>query len=270
MFVSGQGQPLSLANLYRNGQAFLLLSGPSAKQLDLSLLTRRGCYVMGVNNSPALVRCNSMIYVDRAWKIHDAIWLDPAAMKFVPQTQLDCGIRRQTPNGPAYPAAPIVAGTLPGVVGYARNDHFRPAVWIEEASVNWGHNDVRGGTYPYCKDVLFAALKVLYVLGFRTIYLLGCDFSMRADRPYAFDVALGQHHAEWYEHANNSIYKKMAQMLADLKPHFDSAGLKIFNCNQKSGLTVFESCSYNAAIGAASGGIQQGLLDARGWYELND
>jgi hypothetical protein len=92
--------------------------------------------------------------------------------------------------------------------------------------------------------------------------LLGCDFQMQEHRPYAFAE---DKHASAIN-CNNNKYRTLSMMLALLKPHFDAAGYRVFNCNPHSGLTVFPFVPYSEAIQKASGHVPQDPLDTINWY----
>ncbi|MFN5959805.1 MAG: hypothetical protein ACK462_17910, partial [Planctomyces sp.] len=49
-------ESVSLSGFYRGRSAFLILSGPSLTQLDLSALNKRGIVTMAVNNAWAVHR----------------------------------------------------------------------------------------------------------------------------------------------------------------------------------------------------------------------
>lgn len=271
-FVDRQMRPVHLRDLYAGSAVFILLGGPSAAKLDLSLLRRRGAIVFGVNNSPVMLRPQLWTFVDKPLKFHDAIWRDPAVMKFVPHRLFGRPIRekadgafrtihRESEGG----VSPVRCQDMPGVVGYARNADFRVDRWLSEATINWGNSlkSSQANRNHRSLNTMFAVLKISYWLGFRVAYLLGCDFRMEAESPYAFAQGGDAGKAS----ANNVGYAVMSEMFAQLKPRFDEAGFRVFNCNPASGLTVFPHVSYSEAIKSATGHVPQEPLDAAGWYD---
>lgn len=268
-------RPVFLNAFGQNAAAFVVLGGPSLSEIDLSLLSRRGTWSIGVNNAPTLVRTNAWTSVDPPSKFHSAIWLDPAITKFVHRRFLQRQLRTQLPDGEfaplmdaTNPKRPILVAEMPGVVAIDRNADFEPSRWLSEPSINWGHSKrsmLRGrGRYPHVLNSMLCVLKITYALGFKIVYLLGADFSMDVAKPYAFDQAKSQGACQ----SNNSAYPKLGQMLGLLQPHFLAAGFRVFNCNPASNLTVFPFVSYTDAIAAATSHIPQGVLSAAGWYNI--
>lgn len=268
-FYRMSGEPLPLANIQRDGSCFIVLSGPSLAELDLSLLRRRGVFTLAVNNAATVVRPNAWTLVDPPGKFHEAIWRDPFVMKFVPRRWHSKPLRTRTEGGTFALMKRgnelLKVSDMPNVVGIERNAYFDPEAWLSEPSINWGNSGkyVKRNGQPKCLSVLFCALKLAYALGFRVVYLLGCDFNMSEERPYAF----GEVKDAGAVRSNNHSYAVMEGMLAQLRPHFDSAGYHVFNCNPRSALTVFDHVAYREAIECATAHVPQDPLDAKGWYD---
>lgn len=274
-FTDRHGSPLYLASHFAGASAFLILSGPSINELDLSLLDRRGIVTMGVNNSPAIKRCDIFTYVDRANKFLDSTWLDPGVLKIVPLQHLGKPLRQKLPNGtfcqmlkqmPDGSRPLATPRDMPAVIGCRRNANFNPDIWLTENSVNWGNSrrSAHRNKLPHILNVMLASVRTAYALGFRTLYLLGCDFRMSVERPYAFE----QEKSAGGVGGNNQSYQVLNQLFGMLKPKFDAAGFKVFNCNPRSGLTTFPTTSYKSAIEAATAHVAQDPLDTAGWYDL--
>lgn len=272
-FVTVEGQPLHLEHLYRGASLFLLLTGPSLADLDLGQLRRRGIVTMGVNQSPSLFRTDLWVHVDRPRKFHDGIWRDPGVLKFVPACPLPFQRRKllaKLPDGTFAPlrlpgGTPAAVGDMPGVVGYRRNATFRPGQWLSEGTINWGNDVIAAGKngHPHCLNVMFAALKVAYVLGFRTVYLLGCDFQMVPEAPYAF----AQRKSRTACARNVRTYRNLNTMLGLLKNGFDKFRYLVYNCKEGSGLTVFPYKPFMEAVGEAAASQPPEPWDVRGWYD---
>lgn len=281
-FVRTDGQPIDLRGVYTTtgipnfrSSCFVVLAGPSLRRLDLSLLSRRGIWTIGVNNSPAVVRTNAWTIVDPPRKFVDSIWRDPGILKIVPSRFFDRTLRQKVWVGgmgspvirdmPGDDFLPAKVRHMPNVIGYLRNANYRPEEFVHESTVNWGNSDKssRRNGGPRCLNVMPAVLKIVYSLGFRDVYLLGCDFRMEAECPYAFK----QTKCEGGVRGNNNAYVILNQWFAELRPRFEAAGMRVFNCNPSSGLTVFEHVEYRRAIEAATAGIPQEPIDTDGWYE---
>lgn len=298
-FVRTDGQPIDLRGVCSTHgipnfrpACFVVLAGPSLRQLDLSLLSRRGIWTIGVNNSPAIVRTNAWTIVDPPRKFHNAIWRDPAVLKIVPARFFDRTLREKVgcgggddeatggqSDGPAAAATaqstlrdligadrhPAKVRHMPNIIGYLRNANYRPEEFVSEPTINWGNSDksARRNGRERCLNVMPAVIKIAYSLGFRDVYLLGCDFRMSDECPYAFQ----QTKCPGGVRGNNNAYSILNRWFADLRPRFEAAGLRVMNCNAASGLTVFDHVPYRKAIEAATVGIPQEPLDTNGWYE---
>jgi hypothetical protein len=271
-FRSRDGKSIHLESLYAGSPLFLVLSGPSIKLLNLESLNRRGVVTMGVNNSPAIHRPHLWTFVDPPHKFHDGIWRDPAVLKFVPTRMWRRPIRTRNEGRFEFihrridgANTLVQCGDMPGVIGYERNSYFEPRKWLAESTINWGNSmrSSRTNRNHRCLNTMFAALKIAYAVGFRIVYLLGCDFKMSAETPYAF----AQSSDEGKAASNNNGYAVMQSMFGELKPHFAAAGFSVFNCTPESGLTVFPYVSYHDAINAATASVPQDPLDTARWYD---
>jgi hypothetical protein len=269
-FRDVHGRPLYLANYCYGASCFLMLSGPSSLNNDLSLLRRRGIYTVAVNNAATVIRPNAWVFVDPAEKFHSSIWLDPAVLKFVHHRCTEHRLRQKLPTGEFLPLKLSNGQTarvqdMPGVIPMIRNADFRPSRWLTEPTINWGNSkrSTRRNGFPRDLNVMLCALKLCYVLGFRAVYLLGCDFLMNEQQPYSF--AESKHAAACG--GNNRKYNNIEAMLRLLKPHFDAAGFHVFNTNERSGLTLYPFVPYTEAIEAASGHVPQDPLDTLDWYK---
>lgn len=260
VLINRWGERVALGNAYANAHAFLVLSGPSLLENDLSKLRRRGVITMGVNNAPCVVACSMMTYVDSADKFHHNIYRDPNCMKFVPKQRLRIPTRVKNVDGSFERSSRV--REFPNVIAYRRNAFFNPKDWLWENTINWGNskNSAKSNGHPRDLNVMFAALRLLFYLGFRDVYLLGCDWNMTEDRPYSF----GQVKHRGGVRSNNSKYATVCRMLSLLKPHFDAAEYRVHNCNPTSGLELYPHIGFDEAIERASLPDQ---LDASGWYD---
>jgi len=262
-FRNYTGTAVDLSWIGQGGSCFIVLAGPSVRECDLSLLSRRGCYSIAVNNSATLFRPHFWTHTDPPYRFHDSIWRDSGVIKCVPQNHIDRYYLRHAAAG-ELAWTTLMPKDCPGVVGYERNAWFAPERWLTEESINWGNSypNSKKNRQPHAKSVLFAAIKQAWCLGFRTVYLVGADFRMEAANPYGFSETRDDGQVE----ANNRLFGKLDEMLSGLYPVFMQSGFHVFNCCKNSGLTAFPHCSYASAVNVASGSLQQGELDASGWY----
>ena len=267
--------PLDLSFIGAAGPCFIVLAGPSARLVDLSQLSRRGIYTIAVNNAGAICRPNAWTCVDPPEKFHNGIWLDPGVMKFCPSTRLASKIRRRNASGAIEPllldGRHMTPADCPNVVGYLRRPNFAAERYLSEGVVNWGvsakyhKQEAKQGRHrERILNVMFAVLKIAYSLGFRHAFLVGCDFYMDANQPYAFEQGKGDGGAS----SNNNAYRIMQGMFTELQPHFLAAGFHVYNTNPASGLTAFPFVGYDDAIRGATESVPQGeQLETSGWYQ---
>jgi len=254
---------MSLCDFYRGKSAFLMLSGPSLNQIDVTQLNRRGIVTMAVNNAWSLHRPTLWTCVDDPGRFIDTGWKDPGILKIVPVSHFDKRLRVQNPDG-SFRASAFKVRQMPGVLFYRRSDHFDHSRFLKSDTINWGqdgeHTDSLG--IKGKRSVMLAALHLLHYLGFRTVYLLGCDFKMAGDRKYAFDE---NRSAQAIRH-NNILYESLHKRFEALKPHFDQQGFKVINCSPGSELSVFERMEFSDAVEAA--GAECGkAMNTAGWYQ---
>jgi len=239
-FFTIDRSPVVLEGLYKDMSAFLICNGPSFAGLNHDLLRKPGVITFGINNGARTFRPNFWTCVDDPVRFIKSIWLDPKITKFVPKNHLDKPIfdneKWTVMNKKVY--------ECPNVLGYMRNERFNAETFLKETTLNWGnHKDFGGG-----RSVMLPALRILYLLGFRTIYLLGCDMKMSENYTYHFD----EQRSKGAVNCNMGTYDRLKhEYLPQLKSHFDKAGLKVYNCNPDSELKCFPFISYSEAIDSA-------------------
>jgi hypothetical protein len=247
-FYTRAGAVLPLEGQYRGGHAFLLANGPSVGLLDLTPLHRR--WVMTLNNGARTFRGNANCTVDEPSRFSLSMWLDPTILKFAPMSHFEKSLWDNrlvhTDQGwvQRWEESKLKLGDCPNVAGYRRNEKFHAPRWLNEETVNWGNHGKWGGG----RSVLLASLRILHLLGFRHVYLLGVDFDMSATKRYHFEEGRSPHAVK----GNMSTYAKLQQWFTELQPQFKKAGFQVFNCNLESKLTAFPFLPFDEAL-AASG-----------------
>ncbi len=157
----------------------------------------------------------------------------------------------------------VNVGDCPNVFGYQRNEKFHAPRYLKEETINWGNHKRYGGG----RSVMLASLRILYLLGFRKVYLVGVDFEMTDEKRYHFDEG----RTEASIKGNMSTYSKMVQWFTELKPLFDKEGFIVKNCNPNSGLRAFPFTTVEEAVGEAT--FHLGDVDqerTRGMYSKYD
>jgi len=236
------GRTVQIQGLYRGRSAFLICGGPSFKKLDHNLLRQPGILTMGVNNSVRTFRPNIATHVDQSDHFIRSIYLDPLIMKFSPRGLLGQRLFdsdkwewtdqriQDSPNLLAYDRDLGPKGSATPVTNFLTS----PAIW-------WGTDGEAG------RSVMFAAVRILYELGIRRIFLLGVDFTMSADYGYHFDHKPSDSSVR----GNNASYPVINRRFTDLRPYLERQGLQVFNCNPESKLKAFPFLKYENAIALA-------------------
>lgn len=252
MLFSRDGHNIWMSDIYKGCSAFLILGGPSFGNLmkdrnkikvnDKQEFLKKDCLkypgilTMSVNNTPKTFRTNLWTCVDDPTHFIKSIWLDPKIQKFVPLDHAEKVIF----DNENWIMTDIKTGDCPNVIFYRRNEYFQPQQFLTENTFNWGnHKDYGGG-----RSVMLVAVRMLYYLGVRKIYLLGCDFSMSDNSKYHFD----QDRTKSSQKGNNETYIKLIDRFSQLEPIFKEYKLEIFNCNPNSGLKVFPFIDFKEAF----------------------
>lgn len=266
VLYTGKGLSVSMENHYKGTHAFLVLSGPSSNELNLrgTLEGKRGAAVMCVNNSWSLIRPNMWTAVDDPNTFLDIGWKDPGITKFVPYGLEMKRLGLKMPDGTFRWSGRSVSH-MPNVWFYKRNDRFNPDTYLHEDTVNWGcHQNVVdklgcGGS----RSVMLAALRLMYYLGFREVYLVGADFYMDQQKGYAFPQTRERGSIK----GNNNTYRDLEIRFKHMQPMFKEAGFNVYNCNPKSHLTAFPHLPYGEALARTVGKFEASGLDTFGWYD---
>jgi hypothetical protein len=212
-----------------------------------------GIMTFGINNGPKTFRPNFWTCVDDPVRFLKSIWLDPKITKFVPQSHFEKPIF----DNEKWEVMRNVVGDCPNVIGYRRNERFSAAQWLYEDKLNWGNHKDHGGG----RSVMLPALRILHLLGFRKVYLLGCDFKMSTTSTYHFD----EQRSPGAVSCNASTYDRLkSEYLPSLKPFFDAEGFLVYNCNPESELKVFPFISFEDAVKDATKNIGNTLTE-RSW-----
>jgi hypothetical protein len=236
MFFTQDHHPLQICDTYRGRSAFLICGGPSFGKLDHAKLRQPGVLTMGLNNSVKTFRPNMHCSVDSPDHWVRSVWLDPTIQKFVPIDHA----KKQVFNSDKWEFMNLRVGDCPNVVYYKRNEKFNAKQFLYEDCFNWGCHSKHGGG----RSVMLVAVRVMFLLGIRRLYLLGADFNMSKESKYHFD----QDRHKGSIKGNNSTYEKLNRWFAELRPLFEANGYDVFNCNPESKLLAFKSISFDDAV----------------------
>ena len=233
------------------GSVFLLCGGPSLAKMNLELLRQPGIVTMGVNNSPAVFRPNWWVHVDAADRFLRSIWEDENIRKFTP-----IGLKNgRIFDSDSWSYTEQKVTDCPNVSYYRRHEGFAAGEFLRGNSVCWGGKEG--------KSVMLAAIRILYELGFRKIYLLGADFRMAEDYGYAW----AQGRAAAAVANNNRLYGALNDWFTQLRPLFEQEGLQVKNCTPESGLKAFDAMTLEEAVAEARLKIDVAKERTEGLYD---
>lgn len=250
-FFTREGASMPLVGIFRGRSAFLIASGPSFNNIDKNKLLLPGIWTITTNNAIASFRGNASIIVDDPARFTMSLWVDPTVMKFVPMSLLEKPIwdnrYLEENGGQQWAPAGMVLGDCPNIIGYRRNEKFVAERFLYEDTINWGCHKKWGGG----RSVLLATMRILFLLGFRKVYLLGVDFEMSQTKKYSFD----EERTPSAIRGNMSTYEKMIGWFKELQPYFLAENFIVKNCNPESRLTAFPFIPFEEAIKEATSEI---------------
>lgn len=240
MFFDSTGASINLEDQYKGASIFVICNGPSFAELDHSLLKQPGIITYGMNNGAKTFRPNFWTCVDSPSRFLRSIWQDPSITKIVPSGLLN----KRLFDSSTWKLTDERAINSPNVIGFKRNEKFKAERFMTEETFNWGNHKSNGG----CRSVMLPIFRICYLLGFRKVYLLGCDFNMSENNTYHFD----EQRKKGAVNCNRKTYGRLeSEYFPALKPLFEERGFKVYNCNPDSGLTCFEHVPYEKAIADA-------------------
>lgn len=264
MLFTRDGHNVFLGDMYRGRSAFLLCGGPSLATHDLSKLSRRGVLTCALNNAAVMHRPHLWVSVDDPGNFCDAIWRDPGVMKFVPLCHMEKKFTVRNERNELVESTEVV-GDMPAVFSFRRNERFLAEQWLTEDTFNWGnHGDlVDAHGVKGSRSVMLPAVRLLFFLGVRALYLLGCDFRMTlGEKNYAFE----QDRSRGSVNGNNQTYEALNVRFKALLPYFAREGFEVFNCTPNSGLVAFPAMDFDAAVERATSQMPRQMVTA-GMYD---
>lgn len=214
----------------------LACGGPSlAEQVD-ELMGYPELHVVAVNNAATLLPCDYWVTMDHPGRFHPLLWTNQRLRKFCWSQHLHSPIRVRNQLG-EWHRSDLTPAKCRRVLGYRVCDFWSPDRWLTMSEVYAGP---RGR-----QSVILAALRLCYDIGFRFIGLVGCDWWMDQRRPYAFEQSKGRSQVE----ASNDLFRSTGEILRELRPRFEAAGLTVLNLTEGSRLDVFERVDLSDSLG---------------------
>lgn len=275
MFFTHDHHPIPLIDHFKGHSAFLVAGGPSVvhgqdpamiarvkglawaesddernkilrladdlagkeRLYELPAFQSPGIWSITINNMCRVVKSNAWACVDTPASFLLSNWLDPRCMKFAPICHTQ---KTLFDSGRAWKMTNVRTMDCPNMVYYKRNTHFQAQQFLDEDTINWGSAADKGGG----RSIMFATIRILYLLGFRRVFLCGVDMNMSKEQHYAF----AQDRSKGSVNGNQSTYALMRQRFSELRPLFEERGFHVYNCNPHSKFEVFDHMPFNEAV----------------------
>lgn len=238
--------------------AFLVCGGPSLNNVPLDCLQERGVMSLGVNNAAAYARTSAAVFGDPQWKFHSSMFFDPKCLVFAPNAKLVRHVRMQDSDTKEFHVSNYQLKDCPNVYGFCRSGQFHPDTFFSDWYAHWGQGGKQSDRDFTRLATMIMGIRLLHYLGIREIYMLGVDFWMTSEQPYAWGGN---------KTSGNRIWPKLNKMLVKIKEMSAKAGVSIYNCNPDSRCDIFTYVPYEQAIGTMSEPFGDGVYDLTQWYE---
>ena len=249
--------PINIRGLWSPSPGFLVCGGPSLNEIPKEKLRERGIVSLAINNSAGHVPASAWVFGDPQSKFHHGIHLDPKCLTFAPIGKLRKNIYIKTKDG-MFRNTNIKVMDCPGVFGFSRTSHFDKDTFLTDPSAHWGYGGKSQNKDFSILDTMLLGIRLMHYLGCPRVYLLGVDFNMTSENPYAF---------EQKKDGRNGRYLKTSRLLKELKPIFEKNDFHVYNCNFKSQCKEFDFISFEEAYEDCKGGVPNEPFDLSEWYE---
>lgn len=207
---TGERRISDLSNLYADQALFIVGGSPSLDFQDHRYICDSPIMTMGLNNAVVTVRTQLWCGGDHPACYAPGILAEPRTMKFASLPHAEAVVQ-----GKQYFQFP--------------NTFF----YVPETEVPWHRFFDVQPNVPWYHNTLFSSIHIAYMLGFRRIYLVGCDFNIPdKNLAYAHPTALSDDELDW----NRRLYAYQVEELCGLKELFDKAGLELVDTSINSKL----------------------------------
>ena len=208
---NGSRSYVPLEGLYQNGTCFLIGGSPKLLQEDLTLFQQRGVVTVAMNNSAETVKPNLWIGGDNPACYSKRLIKDPSILKLARF------------NRGHIPVEGLPWKFYPNTLFYwLRNENYfteRNFLKPDKGIVWWS-------------NTWWIALQLLWRLGFRTVFLCGCGFTISKEEQYSWKTNLDNDEIA----RNTRLYNKTVDRMNRMQTLFDDNGYNIVNCTQDSPL----------------------------------
>lgn len=264
VLYTGAGESVSLEGFFIGQPLVLICGGPSLRDEDLAALRSSGVMTMGLNNSWGVYRPDIWVSADPSSRFLDSGWRDPRILKLCPLSEATTRLRRKTPNG--FSPIALKPCTAPRTLFYKRGVSFNPDTFLDQPVPSLGSRsrclDLSG--VQGSRSVMLIALRMAHYLGFRSVGIIGADFSMPEDGEH---YAAGEKHGPSIARGNQNTYEGLNHRFARMAEHFKSRDFHVINCTQGSRLDAFDRMSLEKFLSVVPKNPGPEGQDSTGWYD---
>ena len=219
-----------------NRAAFLLGRGWSATLEKLKYIAAVGISVMAVNDYPKdgpkpRYWCTG----DPPHYFSERVWTDAEVMKF-------CGLHNRNslrPRDGAYEPARLVKDAPNTFFFHQATDEMDVDHWLFHPFIAWGSTiGCEGGpkqlyAHGAARSSMLIGLKLLWFLGYRRVYLIGCDCAGHA-------------------HPAPEYWNTIFHLMRELAPGFKRWGFHVVQTNDAAHLRCFDFMDFDDALKEAA------------------
>ena len=213
-----------LKNIHANKRCFIVCTGPSLTLDDVETLKNE--YTFGMNSIHKLFNRTSwrptyygIVGLDVYKKIHEDEYFDQIENAFVSSI---IGKHIENPTLPQYAFFPV--------------DDFAFRLSKKGGPVIRFSDDIYSIVYD-AATVAFTLMQIAIYMGFKEIYLIGCDCDYSGEKQHFDDYGL--------KPVEEDPEKRMILAYQVAKEYADSHGIKIYNATRGGKLEVFERVNFD-------------------------
>ena len=219
-FIGERRKAIDLDDIF-SGSCFLLGGAPSLKEVK-DLLVNQPIVLAAMNNTATVVRPDVWVGLDVPANYSPSVLMDPAPMKFTYITRKDDLIEGNPWR------------SIPNTYFMSSTKQPNAAFFFKDRDFCWG------------KNVFIIALQLLYRLGFRTVYTVGCEFNINKEYQYCYETKLNEAQVDWTSKTYDSALRGVREIL----PMAADFGFKLVSCTKNSKLnTLVEYEDFHEVLG---------------------
>lgn len=207
---------------------FLICGDPSASFTDWTQVRQSGVPSMCVNNATRTYWPEMWVGIDHPRYFDSKLWEDDNVLKFTTFAQ------SKSPIPMNAPSVQTVAECRSTCLFKRTKPFCRDAIFGGDA-----------GMPPLARRFTMAcALRILYLLGFRHVFLIGADFYQTPESPYAYHQRVSSSSVK----RSNAHFHSLALRFSMMRQKFENRGFHVYNCSLESRLKAFDLVPIRQAL----------------------